>query len=163
MANPRRVVRALERVLVVGDRPPPAPVGYPAPVLWLGLTAEPEIQERLIAERAAWQFANGLLEESAALLGRYPEDLRAFSAMGYREAFDVIAGRIDLATAVERDARRTRAYAKRQRTWFRAEPGIRWLQAGPGATDTARPLVTSFLADLERSRSPAPADRILSR
>jgi tRNA dimethylallyltransferase len=155
MANPRRVVRALERVLVVGDRPPPAPVGYPAPVLWLGLTAEPEIHARLVVERAAWQFANGLLEESAALLGRYPEDLRAFSAMGYREAFDVLAGRIDLPIAIERDARRTRAYAKRQRTWFRAEPGINWLAAAHGAADAARPLVEPFLGDLERPRSPA--------
>ncbi len=157
LANPRRVVRALERVLVVGDRPPPAPVGYPAPVLWLGLAAEPAVHERLIVERAAWQFGNGLMEESATLLQRYPEDLRAFSAMGYREAFDVIAGRIDLPTAIERDARRTRAYAKRQRTWFRSEHGIHWLPAGPSAMKAARAPVKSFLGDLERPGSPVPA------
>ena len=50
--------------------------------------------------------------------------------MGYREAFDVLAGRTDLEEAIATDVRRTRGYARRQRTWFRSEPGLRWLPPG---------------------------------
>jgi len=119
LANPRRVVRALERVAVHGDRPPPAPRGYPNTVKWHVLDLEPAEHARRIAERASWQFANGLLDEAEALRTRYPEDLRAFSAVGYREAFDVLAGRASVEEALDRIILRTRQYARRQRTWFR--------------------------------------------
>lgn len=137
LANPRRVVRALERAWLVGDVLPPAPVGYPASVVWLGTATDPAQHAQAIEDRARDQFANGLLDEAAALLARYPETLRAFGAMGYREAFDVLAGRSSLEQAIELDARRTRAYARRQRTWFRAEPDIHWLPPDPGRLDAA--------------------------
>ena len=79
-----------------------------------------------------------MLDEAARLLERYPEDLPAFSAMGYREAFDVLAGRCTLDEAKERDMVRTWAYARRQRTWFRSEPEITWLDAGEGPVAAAR-------------------------
>ena len=69
LANPRRVVRALERVTVHGDTPPPPPQGYPAPSVWIGLQVEPAIHRDWIADRARAQFANGLLEEAAGLTG----------------------------------------------------------------------------------------------
>jgi tRNA dimethylallyltransferase len=119
LANPRRVVRALERVSVHGDRPPPEPRGYPGTVTWHILDPDPAAHARWIGERAKAQFDNGLLEEAAVLRARYPEDLRAFSAVGYREAFDVLADRSTVDEAVARTILRTRQYAKRQRTWFR--------------------------------------------
>ena len=61
--------------------------------------------------------------------------------MGYREAFDVLAGRMGLEEAIAVDAQRTRAYARRQRTWFRSEPDIHWLPPGPGRLDAALALV----------------------
>lgn len=137
LANPRRVVRALERARLLGDVPPPAPVGYPAPVTWLGTAVDPERHPAVIEARAREQFASGLLDEAAALRERYPEDLRAFGAMGYREAFDVLAGRATLEEAIEADARRTRAYARRQRAWFRSEPDIEWLPPGPARLERA--------------------------
>ena len=148
LANPRRVVRALERATVLGDLPPPRPTGYPAPVLWLGLTTPPEAHARAIEERVRSQFRDGLLEEAASLRARYPEDLRAFSAMGYREAFDVLAGRTDLASAIAADSTRTRQYARRQRTWFRAETDVHWVAAGEGALAAAWPLVEAFRAGI---------------
>jgi tRNA dimethylallyltransferase len=123
LANPRRVVRALERVAVHGDRPPPAPRGYPNTVEWHILLTEPAEHARRIAERARWQFANGLLEEAEALRARYPADLRAFSAVGYREAFDVLADRASVEEAIDHTILRTRQYAGRQRTWFRQVQG----------------------------------------
>lgn len=129
LQNPRRVVRALERAALAGDRPPPPAVGYPGPVLWLGLSAEPALHRRWIAERAADQFRKGLLEEADALRGHYPETLRAFSAVGYREAFGVLAGTLTLDQAIAASAQRTWIYARRQRTWFRREPDVAWLPA----------------------------------
>ncbi len=125
--NPRRVVRALELALLRGDQPLPAPLGYPAPVLWLGLTAEREVHRRWIADRAAGQFDGGLLDEARALLERYPASLRSFSAIGYPEAFAVIEGRLERDAALVGTIQRTNAFARRQRTWFRGEPDVTWL------------------------------------
>jgi tRNA dimethylallyltransferase len=145
LANPRRVVRALERAELQGDQPPAPPEGYPGPVVWLGTAPDASAHALAIERRAHDQFAGGLLDEAAALLEHYPEDLRAFGAMGYREAFDVLAGRATLDEAIATDARRTRVYARRQRTWFRSEPGIAWLAPGTERVGSAMRLVDATL------------------
>ena len=145
LRNPRRVIRALERANVSGSALPPPPRGYPAPVTWLGLTREPTDHRTAIDTRIDHHFEDGLLEEAAVLQAAYPEDLPAFSAMGYHEAFDVLAGRATIAEAKAVDAKRTLAYARRQRTWFRSEPDIEWLDAGEGAAAVARSTLSRFL------------------
>jgi tRNA dimethylallyltransferase len=145
LANPRRVVRALERSLVTGTALAPPPEGYPAPILWLGLRRAAAPAALVIEERVRHQFAGGLLDEAAALGAQYDEGLPAFSAIGYREAFDVIGGRADLETAIATTAARTRAYAKRQRSWFRSEPDISWLDADGDPARPALELVRAFL------------------
>jgi tRNA dimethylallyltransferase len=129
LANPRRVVRALERVTVRGDVPPPVPRGYPARSVWFGLQLEPSENARRIEERARAQFHGGLLEEAAALRQRFDPGERAFSAVGYREAFAVLSGKWSVGEAIDETVLRTRQLARRQRTWFRAEPDIQWLPA----------------------------------
>ncbi len=128
-ANPRRVIRALEIAELRGDGPRPAPRGYDGSVAWIGLTLERAEHDRRIAARARQQFDDGLIEEAVALRGRYDPALPAFSAIGYREAWDVADGRQTLDEAVATDAQRNVAFAKRQATWFRSEPGITWLDA----------------------------------
>jgi tRNA dimethylallyltransferase len=150
LRNPRRVIRALERARLTGSAWPPAPLGYPAPVVWLGLRRDAPEHRRRISARIAEHFAGGLLDEAQRLVERYPEDLPAFSAMGYREAFGVIAGRLDVDEARARDAQRTWVYAKRQRTWFRAEADIEWLEAGEGSVQAAAERLAPFLRDIER-------------
>lgn len=145
LANPRRVARALERATIHGDQPPPSPTGYAAPVVWLGTTTDAR-HAAAIESRAREQFANGLLDEAAGLLERYPEDLRAFGALGYREAFDVLAGRSTLEEAITTDIGRTRAFARRQRTWFRSEPDIRWLAPGGDRLDAALAVIGASIA-----------------
>ena len=125
--NPRRVARALEIAEIRGDAPLPAPRGYSAPHAWVGLRVLPEIHDGWIVARAREQFANGLLEEAAALRERYDPALPAFSAIGYREAWSVLDGEATLDQAIATDSQRNRAFARRQRTWFRAEPDIAWL------------------------------------
>ena len=63
--------------------------------------------------------------------------LPAFSAIGYREAWSVLDGERTLEEAIADDARRNVRFAKRQRTWFRAEPDIAWLDAGSTVTSAA--------------------------
>jgi tRNA dimethylallyltransferase len=144
--NPRRVVRALEIALLRGDAPLPEPRGYPAPVLWLGLTVAGAAHRERVERRARAQFAAGLVTEAVGLRKRYDPALPAFSAIGYREAWAVADGVLSMEAAIELDAHRNIAFAKRQATWFRAEPALQWLDA----TDTepalaALDLVRSFL------------------
>jgi tRNA dimethylallyltransferase len=132
LRNPRRVVRALEMAEVAGDALPPKPRGYPGPIAWLGLTVEPSAHAARIATRARAQFDAGLIEEARALRERFDPGLPAFSAIGYREAWAVLDGELTREAAIELDAQRNLAFARRQRTWFRSEPGITWLDATAG-------------------------------
>lgn len=133
LRNPRRVVRALEIAELSGDVPPPVPRGYPGLVTWIGLAVPATTHDGWIAARARAQFDAGLIDEAAALRERYDPALPAFSAIGYREAWSVIDGVARLEDAVELDARRNVAFAKRQRTWFRSERAIAWFD--PSARD----------------------------
>ena len=146
LANPRRVVRALERARLVGDRVPEPPRGYPGRAAWIGLRLSRAEQDERIERRAAEQFADGLVDEAVGLRSRFGVHPRAFSAFGYFEALALADGEIDLATAIARDAGRTRAYARRQATWFRAEAGIGWLDAADpvrAGIDAARRLLAA--------------------
>jgi tRNA dimethylallyltransferase len=97
--------------------------------VWLGLTVEPTALEARIATRATAQFDAGLIEEARGLRERFDPRLPAFSAIGYRESWAVIDGELTRERAIQLDARRNVAFARRQRTWFRSEPGITWLDA----------------------------------
>jgi tRNA dimethylallyltransferase len=127
--NPRRVVRALEVAELAGDTAPPPALGYPGAVVWVGLTVDPAAHTRRIAARAAAQFEAGLIEEARLLRERFDPSLPAFSAIGYREAWAVLDGELTRSAAIDLDARRNVAFAKRQGTWFRAEPEIVWFDA----------------------------------
>jgi tRNA dimethylallyltransferase len=144
LRNPRRVARALEIAVIRGDGPRPEPTGYPARSCWIGLEVSPTALRGRIADRARAQFEGGLVDEAAALRERYDPTLPAFSAIGYREAFGVLDGTLDREDAVELDANRNAAFARRQRTWFRSEPGIRWMaddEADATAIGIARELI----------------------
>jgi tRNA dimethylallyltransferase len=129
LRNPRRVVRALEIAEIVGDAPPPLPRGYSGQVTWIGLTLESAEHAQRIESRTRAQFDTGLLDEARALRERFDPALPAFSAIGYREAWSVLDGQATLEQAIEVDTQRSVAFAKRQRTWFRSEPDVVWLDA----------------------------------
>jgi tRNA dimethylallyltransferase len=138
LRNPRRVARALEIATVAGDVELPPPRPYPAPVAWLGLRLDPDDHRRAIAERARAQFDAGLVEEAAALRERFDPGLAAFSAIGYHEAWAYLDGELDRDAAIALDAKRNLDFARRQATWFRAEPAIEWLAAGADPLDQGR-------------------------
>jgi tRNA dimethylallyltransferase len=129
LANPRRVIRALEIAELSGDVPRPLPRGYGGPSVWIGLTVERAEHECRIAARARAQFDAGLVDEAVALRERFDPGLPAFSAIGYREALAVADGTLSREDAIVADAGANVAFAKRQRTWFRTEPDVTWLDA----------------------------------
>ena len=129
LRNSRRVVRALEIAELEGDRESPPPRGYGGPATWIGLSVDHATHRDWIAARARAQFEAGLVEEARALRERFDPALPALSAIGYREAWAVLDGTMSKEAAIAEDARRNVGFAKRQRTWFRSEPGIEWLDA----------------------------------
>ena len=132
LRNPRRVARALEIAELIGDRPRPAVRGYAAPVGWLALDVPADTHRRWIETRARAQFETGLVEEARALRERFDPALPAFTAIGYREAWALLDGSLSREAAIELDAKRNVAFAKRQRTWFRRERDIAWLDPSVG-------------------------------
>ncbi len=150
LRNPRRVIRALEIATLQGDRPLPEPVGYPAPILAVQLTLDPAALRRRIEDRARGQFEAGLIDEARALRERFDPGLRAFSAIGYREAWAQLDGELTLDAAIELDARRNEQFAKRQRTWFRAERTMIPIDAADRPLAAMLELLDPFLANLDR-------------
>jgi tRNA dimethylallyltransferase len=135
LRNPRRVVRALEIAALAGDVELPAPRGYAGRVFRIGLdVGERAVHRAWIARRAEAQLDGGILAEAATLRARFDPALPAFSAIGYREAWGLLDGRLDRAGYLDVNVSRNLAFARRQRTWFRREPVDLALDAADPAT-----------------------------
>jgi tRNA dimethylallyltransferase len=136
--NPRRVARALERATGTEGATHRDAGPWEGPVRLVGISRPTEVLNRRIDERAQWLFANGLVDEVRSLLeAGYDPNRAPLTSHGYGEAARYLAGEWSLDEAVAVTAQRTRQYAKRQRTWFRGEKRIVWLEAGDGAADDA--------------------------
>jgi tRNA dimethylallyltransferase len=81
----------------------------------------------MLDARVAQMFAAGLVDETRALLARFPASARPFGTIGYKEAAAVVRGEMSEADAIAETRRRTRAYAKRQMTWLRSERNVQWI------------------------------------
>jgi tRNA dimethylallyltransferase len=138
----RRIVRALEVVELTGQ-----PFAASAPTIgtprWdtviVGLDCGTELLDERLARRTDTMFADGLVDEVVTLLGRGLRDgVTASRALGYAQ---VIA---DLDAGGNGEAAReptfigTRRYVRRQRSWFRRDHRIKWLDAtAPDIADEA--------------------------
>ncbi len=80
-----------------------------------------------IDERAARMFARGLAAETQGLLDRFGA-VRPLGALGYRQALALVRGEMTESEAIAAAQQGHRNYAKRQMTWFRREPGVRWIE-----------------------------------
>ncbi len=97
------------------------------PCLKIGLSIPREVLYRRLDQRVDRMLAAGLLEEIKALLARgYDPNLKPLRAIGYRHLIAYLQGEVDWEEAVRLMKRDTRHYAKRQLTWFRADPEIKW-------------------------------------
>ncbi|HRE84055.1 MAG TPA: tRNA (adenosine(37)-N6)-dimethylallyltransferase MiaA [Opitutaceae bacterium] len=130
IANPRRVVRALERCLAsqrtlkeMADAFAQLPGPFSAwPVRVTRLETEPEQLLHRIEQRVAEMLANGLVAEVERLLDQGLEtNPSAARAIGYRETIDVIRGRTDRGQLAAQIVQNTRHLVKKQNTWFRTQ------------------------------------------
>ncbi|HTZ13765.1 MAG TPA: tRNA (adenosine(37)-N6)-dimethylallyltransferase MiaA [Mycobacterium sp.] len=129
----RRIVRALEVVELTGQ-----PFAASAPVIgtprWdtviIGLDCETELLDQRLAQRTETMFAEGLVEEVTGLLGRgLREGVTASRALGYAQVLDDLDAGGDGDAAREPTFIGTRRYVRRQRSWFRRDHRIQWLDA----------------------------------
>jgi tRNA dimethylallyltransferase len=145
--DPQRISRALEVWRLAGrpiselQRAPPPP-RPPFRVLRLVLApADRAVLHRRIEQRFDAMLAAGFLDEVARLRAdpRLHPDLPAIRAVGYRQAWEHLEGRLDAAAFRDQAIAATRQLAKRQFTWFRADPAARWFdpQAQRPALDRA--------------------------
>ncbi|MDQ2941728.1 MAG: tRNA (adenosine(37)-N6)-dimethylallyltransferase MiaA [Chloroflexota bacterium] len=138
LRNPRRVLRALERVEAGGGAASIGAQPYPGRLALIGIRRPRDVLGRRIDERAARLFASGLLDETRHLLDAgHPPELPALSGHGYREAAAHLLGEWSVEEAIASTARRTRQYAKRQLSWFRRDPRVVWIDAGERQGDDA--------------------------
>jgi tRNA dimethylallyltransferase len=97
-------------------------------ILRLGLNPQRSLLYDRINRRAACMFESGLVEETRALLEKYGDHAWTLTALGYRQAVQVVCGEITLDAAITLAQQAHRNYAKRQMTWFRREPEVKWLE-----------------------------------
>jgi tRNA dimethylallyltransferase len=97
-------------------------------ILRLGLEPDRSALYERINERARWMFESGLVEETEALLKKYGAATRPLASLGYKQAGQFLSGAITREQAVLGAQQGHRNYAKRQMTWFRREPEVRWLR-----------------------------------
>ena len=129
--NRRYAVRALEVIAATGQ-PFSEQQGRGEPLFdarLIGLKPSKRELERRIGRRVRRMIKDGLIEETRRLLRRYDRKLPAMSGIGYDEIGACLRGEIALKEAVRMITTRTRQYAKRQMTWFKRDPRIRWFSA----------------------------------
>lgn len=127
--NPQRMMRALEVKLSTGqsirefqrDRPADRPFRV---LKYCIALPKPQLHEN-INTRVDTMIGQGLVEEVRSLQAF--RSLNALQTVGYTEMFEYLDGRCELAAAIEKIKINTRQYAKRQLTWFRRVPAIRWI------------------------------------
>ena len=145
--NGRRIVRALEVVELTG-RPFSATMPtreHRQPTVLIGLTADrPDLDER-VDRRVRRMWEHGLVDEVRSLV---PQGLRegrtAAKALGYRQALAQLDGTMTVEEAQQETATATRRYARRQESWFRADPRVVWLpHDAPDLVDRALAVVAA--------------------
>lgn len=128
--NKVRVIRALELVIKTGKplselRTKSQEPRYDSLYVGLDFKRREDLYD-LINARVLRMITCGLVDEVKALINKYGRVKAIDSTIGYREVADYLSGILSLDEAINQIQLRTRRYAKRQMTWFRANPEIRW-------------------------------------
>jgi tRNA dimethylallyltransferase len=130
--NGRRIVRALEVIALTG-RPfsasLPAHTYHYDDVRHIGIEVPRPVLDERIALRVEQMWAAGVVDEVRRLEAAGLRDARtAGRALGYAQVLRFLAGEIDEDTARHRTVTATRRFARRQDSWFRRDPRIRWVR-----------------------------------
>jgi tRNA dimethylallyltransferase len=131
--NGRRIVRALEIVMITGE---PFAASLPdeieswQPVLEFGLRMEREQLLPRLEKRVLKMWAEGLVEEVASLIPVGFRDSKTASvAIGYAQALGELDGELTREEAIASTVQLTQRYARRQVSWFKRDDRINWLEA----------------------------------
>lgn len=127
----RRVVRALEVVELTG-KPYAASMPTIGAPRWgarlIGIDRETSVLDERIARRTSAMFSQGLVEEVEQLIGEGLRDgVTARRAIGYAQVLAMLDGQYGRAQAEELTLIGTRRYVRRQRSWFRRDARVHWL------------------------------------
>jgi tRNA dimethylallyltransferase len=130
LSNPHRLMRALEVCLMTGKPYSSYRKGKQKKrdfrIVKIGIDIPREELVNRINCRIDNMMAGGLLEEARANMPF--RHMNALNTVGYKEMFDYLDGNCSLEEAVEKIRINTRRYAKRQMTWFRKDPEIKWIR-----------------------------------
>lgn len=132
-SNPRRVRRAVEALRVGGVTPSALAVTeehrrfeeYRPELPFVGFGIDTEDIDQRVVDRLAAMRGAGFLEEVERLAPRLGPT--AVQAVGYRQLLPVVRGELDVEAGFEDAARATLRLVKRQRTFFRRDPRLQWL------------------------------------
>ena len=150
-ADTKRVVRAFELLhdgtSYAQQKAKLASIPQMIPARFIGLQVDPEILRERIDRRVDAMFDSGFIDEVRALLDKgFRDGITAPQAIGYKEVVAALDGQISMDEAREKMTVATHRYAKRQRTWFRKDKRIMWLDADSGNTDALAQQALAWLA-----------------
>ncbi|MBR3994406.1 MAG: tRNA (adenosine(37)-N6)-dimethylallyltransferase MiaA [Clostridia bacterium] len=156
--NPKRVIRALEVYELTGktlarwnEESRLEPPKYESLIVGLRFCDREKLYER-INKRVDIMLDAGLLSEVEKLLSMgIKNTVTACQAIGYKEFYPYFDGTASLEECVEKLKQESRKYAKRQMTWFRRNPRIRWIDldeiAGEQILEQASEIIEKFLSE----------------
>jgi tRNA dimethylallyltransferase len=135
--NPQRLMRALEVKMGTGDSilsfQHKNKVVRPFNIVKIGLEMDRELLYERINQRVFNMVEEGLEQEVKSLLPNF--HLNALQTVGYSEWQPFFEGKTEKTSVIEKIQQNTRHYAKRQMTWFKKDPEIKWYQASSIRTD----------------------------
>lgn len=128
LKNHKRVIHAIEICRQTGGRYSDLRTRQvkqrPFGIVKIGLIRPREELFERIARRTGQMIADGLIEEARRV---YPfRHLNSLNTVGYKELFAYFDGKMSLDEAVEKIKRNTRVYSKKQVTWYKKDPDMRW-------------------------------------
>jgi len=128
--NGRRIVRALEIVMITGE---PFAAALPEqwesflPMLEIGINSDREHLVARLAKRVEKMWESGLVSEVEGLISSgLRESKTARQAIGYAQALSQLDGELSEEEAIAATTQLTQRYARRQMSWFRRDPRINW-------------------------------------
>lgn len=99
---------------------------FPFPLKKVGLTLDRDELRKRVSTRVRAMLEQGLIDEVKTLIAHGFKTARALQSVGYRQVVEVLDGKLDQSELQDLIVLRTMQLAKRQMTWFRADPMIRW-------------------------------------
>jgi len=124
----KKLIRALEIVILTGKQLSEVRGKSKSEyeVEWIGKNFERDILYERINKRVDLMLEQGIIDETKNLLDKYGRIYNITNTIGYREIIQYLDGKLSLGESVELLKKNTRNYAKRQLTWFRKNPDIKW-------------------------------------